>query len=150
MERRTCLPGKRFGALEEKRKDFKSEDNVKSAPEYNVAANSDNDKLFQISLMPVTSAPVDNPITIRAKVTATAGVKWVHLLYRSVNQDVEYQTLNILHGEKDTFEAIVPAEQINPKWDFMYLIEFMDNNGKGKIYPDLNKETPYIIVKLIR
>jgi len=53
-------------------------------------------------------------------------------------------------GEKDTYQAIVPAEQINPKWDFMYLIEVMDNNCKGKIYPDLNKETPYIVVKLER
>ena len=83
--------------------------------------------------------------------TASAGVKWVHLLYRNVNQDVEYQTLQMeLSGEKDTYQVIVPADQINPKWDFMYLIEFMDNNGKGKIYPDLNHETPYIIVKLIR
>jgi hypothetical protein len=32
----------------------------------------------------------------------------------------------------------------------MYLIEVMDNNGRGKIYPDLNKELPYVIVKLIR
>jgi hypothetical protein len=55
-----------------------------------------------------------------------------------------------LSDEKDTYQATVPAEQINPKWDFMYLIEFMDNNRKGKIYPDLNKEMPYRIVKLIR
>jgi hypothetical protein len=32
----------------------------------------------------------------------------------------------------------------------MYLIEVMDNNGNGRIYPDLNKETPYVFVKLIR
>ena len=32
----------------------------------------------------------------------------------------------------------------------MYLIEVMDNNGKIKIYPDLNNETPYLIVKLLR
>jgi hypothetical protein len=32
----------------------------------------------------------------------------------------------------------------------MYLIEVMDNNGNGRIYPDLNKETPYRFVKLIR
>jgi hypothetical protein len=53
-------------------------------------------------------------------------------------------------GEKDVYEVVVPAEQIDPTWDFMYLIEVMDNNSKGKIYPDLNKETPYRIVKLIR
>lgn len=53
-------------------------------------------------------------------------------------------------GEKDSFEAIMPAEQINPKWDFMYFIKVMDNDSNGIIYPNLNRETPYIIVKLIR
>jgi hypothetical protein len=32
----------------------------------------------------------------------------------------------------------------------MYLIEVMDNKGNGRIYPDLNKETPYVIVTLNR
>jgi hypothetical protein len=32
----------------------------------------------------------------------------------------------------------------------MYLVELMDNHNKGTIYPDVNKETPYRIVKLIR
>jgi len=26
----------------------------------------------------------------------------------------------------------------------------MDNNGQGSIYPDVNKQTPYFIVKLKR
>ncbi len=53
-------------------------------------------------------------------------------------------------GEKDSYEAIVPVEQINHRWDFMYFIKVMDNESHGIIYPDLNRETPYIIVKLIR
>ena len=32
----------------------------------------------------------------------------------------------------------------------MYLIEVMDNKGNGKIYPDIEKETPYVVVKLQR
>ena len=32
----------------------------------------------------------------------------------------------------------------------MYFIEVMDNNGKGKIYPEFNVEHPYVIVKQIR
>ena len=101
--------------------------------------------------MPVTSIPADAPLKVKIKVSASAGVKWVHLLFRSVNQDIMYQTLPMLPtGEKDSYQVIVPAEQINPKWDFMYLIEVMDNNGNAKIYPDMNKETPYRIVELIR
>ena len=107
---------------------------------------------FRISHQPVTSAPVGKPITVQVKVNAPAGVKWVRLRYRNVNQELPYQTMDMQHspGEKDTYTVSVPTEQINPKWDFMYFIEIMDNNGRGKIYPDLAQETPYRIVKLIR
>ena len=75
----------------------------------------------------------------------------MELSYRSVNQDVEYESIRMLPtGEKDVYEATVPAEKINPKWDFMYLIKIMNNDKQGMIYPDLNKETPYIFVHLIR
>jgi hypothetical protein len=142
---------KGLAGLQQKRAALKPEDKVKSAPKYAFAQAPDNDKLFKINHTQLVSAPVNKPITIIVKVTASSGVKWVHLLYRSVNQDVEYQTLAMKpSAEIDTFEATVPAEQINPKWDFMYLIEMMDNNGKGKIYPDLNKEAPYVVVKLLR
>jgi hypothetical protein len=32
----------------------------------------------------------------------------------------------------------------------MYYIEATDRYGAGRIYPDLEKETPYIVVKLQR
>jgi hypothetical protein len=138
-------------ALEKLRKDFNPEGIITKAPKYRVAANADNGKLFQVSLQPVITAPVDQPLTIRVKVSASAGIKWVRLRYRSVNQKEDYQILDMVQTrEKDSFVATVPAEKVNKKWDFMYLIEVMDNNGNGKIYPDLNKETPYIIVKLIK
>ncbi len=137
--------------LEQKLRDFKPEGTVKSAPQYKVAANADNGELFQVSHHTVTSAPVDKPLTVSVKVSAPAGVKWVKLRYRNVNQHQNYQSLQMLPtGEKKSYQVVVPAELINTKWDFMYLIEVMDNNGNGRIYPDLNNETPYIIVKLNR
>jgi hypothetical protein len=137
--------------LEQRRKEFRAEGSVTGAPKYKVATAANNDKLFKIIHQPVSSAPAGKPIEVTVNVTALAGVKWIHLLYRSVNQEVEYQTLPMPPSdEKDTYRVVVPAEQINPEWDFMYLIEVMDKNGMGKIYPDLNKETPYVIVKLVR
>ncbi len=110
-----------------------------------------NRSQFRIVHQPVGSAPVGKPISISVQVSAPAGIKWVRLRYRNVNQELDYQTLPMQSsGEKDAYTALVPAEQINPKWDFMYFIEIMDNNGVGTIYPDLNTETPYRIVKLIR
>ncbi len=137
--------------LQQKRASLKTSYDGKKAPKYGHAANSDRDKGFQIIHQPVTENPAGKPIKVSVKASSHSGVKWVSLSYRSVNQDVEYQTMPMLPtGEKDTFEAIVPAEQINPKFDFMYFIKVMDNDRHGKIYPDLNMETPYLIVKLIR
>ena len=138
-------------SLEKLRKDFIPEGVVTKAPKYKAATDADNENLFKVSLWPVMSAPVDQPLTISVKASASAGLKWVRLRYRSVNQKEDYQTLDMIQtGEQDSFRATVPAEQVNKPWDFMYFIEVMDNNGKGKIYPDLSKETPYVIVKLIR
>ena len=32
----------------------------------------------------------------------------------------------------------------------MYFVEVMDNRGNGKIYPDMERETPYVVVRLSR
>jgi len=37
---------------------------------------------------------------------------------------------------------------IDPHFDLMYMFQVMDNKGNGKIYPDLAKETPYVVVKV--
>jgi hypothetical protein len=124
---------------------------LKQAPYYKVATDAINSKYFTISHKPVISAAIDKPITITIKAHAPAGIKWVRLQYRNVTQYKDFSMLPLTPtGVKDTYQVTVPADQINPKWDFMYLFELMDNNGKGFIYPDLNKETPYIITKLIR
>lgn len=137
--------------LEQKRAEFKPEGAVVKAPHYRAAANSTNEHFFKISHQPVITAAIGSPITIRINVSAVSGVKIVRLLYRNVNQEMEYQTLPMLpSGESNIFMATIPVEQINPKWDLMYLIEVIDNNGRGIIYPDFNKETPYCIIKLKR
>jgi hypothetical protein len=140
-----------LAALEKQRNDFKTENSAKKAPQYKVASNADNARLFQVSLLQPANAAVDKPMTIKVKVSAASGVKWVHLRYRSVNQTEDYKSVEMhRNGEKDLYEATVPAEEINKKWDFMYLIEVMDTKGNGKIFPDFNNETPYVIVKLVR
>ncbi len=141
-----------LASLEQKRQTFTLEESAeKVAPSYKAASKENREKLFEVSHQPVSRAPVGKPITVKVTVNAPAGVKWVRLRYRAVNQDQDYQTLEMRPtGEEDTYQAVVPASQINSTWDFMYLIEMMDNKGNGSIYPDLNKETPYIFVKLIR
>ncbi|MGH9161370.1 MAG: hypothetical protein ACRD2X_15480 [Vicinamibacteraceae bacterium] len=98
---------------------------------------------------PVKSAAAGRPLQVAAEVSDPSGVKWVRLRYRSVNQHQDYKTLEMRATERaNLFAAIVPAADVVSTWDFMYFIEAMDQAGNGKIYPDLYKEQPYVVVRL--
>jgi dienelactone hydrolase len=114
-------------------------------------ASGDDDEPPTLTSQPVTSAPAEKPLTITAEARDPSGVKSVRLRYRSVNQYEDYRTLEMAPtGKKDQYQAVIPGEHVIPKWDLMYFIEVIDNRGNGKIYPDLEKETPYVVVRLQR
>ena len=50
-------------------------------------------------------------------------------------------------GSGDTYRATVPGDHVRREWDFMYYIEAMDADGNGRIYPDLERETPYVVLR---
>ena len=115
-----------------------------------VIVTADNDPPA-VTHKAIATAPAGKPLTVAARVADPSGVRWVRLRYRSVNQHLDYQTLPMLPtGEPDRYQAVVPAGQVAATWDFQYLIEVMDNAGNGKIYPDMEKETPYVVVRLER
>ncbi len=123
---------------------------VRVAPRYSVALAADHDPPT-VAHKSVTTAAAGKPLMISAIVSDPSGVKWVHLRYRSVNQYEEYRTLPMAAtGEKDRYQAVIPADHIAAKYDLMYFIEVMDNHGNGKIYPDMERETPYVVVRLTR
>ncbi|HEY3324276.1 MAG TPA: hypothetical protein VGP72_27745 [Planctomycetota bacterium] len=142
---------KGLAALERQRQDFRPVPGGKAAPHYDALSGPGDHEPPMVVHQAVTRAPAGKPLTICAEVCDPSGVKWVRLRYRSVNQHQDYQTLAMLPtGEKDRYQAVVPAEHLVAAWDFMYFIEVMDNQGNGGIYPDLNKETPYVVVRLLR
>ena len=121
---------------------------VQAAPRYRPIAGVPRPALIYT---PITSAAAGQALIIDVQATAPAGIKWVRLRYRSVNQYLDYQTLDMLPTDSPGhYRATVPADQIPATWDFMYFFEVMDNQGNGAIYPDLNKTSPYIIVHLSR
>lgn len=140
-----------LAALERQRSNFKATGEPKAAPRYRPAAAAGDGEASLVIHQAVTSAPAGKPLTITAEVRDPSGVKWVRLRYRSVNQHQDYRTLPMLPtGVKDQFRAVIPTEDILPTWDLMYFIEVMDSQGNGRIHPDLNRETPYVVVKLQR
>ena len=142
---------KGLGKLEEQRRGLTPAVGTAAAPRYTVAFGPGDHEPPAVIHQSITNAPVGKPLAIAAEVRDTSGVKWVHLRYRSVNQRQDYQTLPMVRGgESDRYEAVIPAEQIDSRFDLMYFIEAMDAQGNGKIYPDLNQQTPYVVVRLMR
>jgi hypothetical protein len=138
-------------ALERQRRELRPGGATKPAPRYalpsTVAAREGPVVVHQA----IRTAPAGKPLAITAQVRAGSGIKWVRLRYRSVNQREDYRTLPMAPtSAKNGYRAVIPAEHVVPKWDLMYLIEVMDNGGHGQIYPDLNTETPYVVVRLVR
>jgi hypothetical protein len=100
---------------------------------------------------PITSALAGEPLTLKAQVEDGSGVCWVRLRYRSITQYHDFRALPMTPAaEEKVYTATVPAAHLDPRWDFMYFIEAMDNSGNGAIYPDLDVETPYVITELVR
>jgi hypothetical protein len=100
---------------------------------------------------PIAHAVAAQPIRVTAHVTDPSGVKWVRLRYRAVSQYEDYKTLEMRRGTaSDEYEAVVPASDVTPRFDFMYFIEVMDNAGNGAIHPNLERDQPYIVVRLDR
>jgi hypothetical protein len=138
-------------ALERRRGDARPGAATKPAPRYAVPPGDAAGDALVVTHRSVTRAPAGKPLAVTAQVRAPAGIKWVRLRYRSVNQYEDYRTLPMLPtGDKDGYRAEVPPEHVMPAWDLMYLIEVMDNRGHGRVYPDLNTETPYVVVRLER
>jgi len=97
------------------------------------------------------SADPGRDLAVSAKVTAPAGVKWVRLRYRHVNQKEDYQAVEMaLDPRSGQYTAAVPASFVNSKWDLMYFVEVVDKAGTGRMFPDLEVETPYVIVPVKR
>jgi len=100
---------------------------------------------------PVASWPMGKALSITTEVRDSSGVAWVRVRYRGVNQHQDFRTLVLFPtGQKHTYQAEIPAAHIRPEWDLMYYLEVMDTQGNGTIHPDLEKETPYIVVELDR
>lgn len=125
-------------------------DGAPPAETIGVTVTSDNEPPT-VAHVPITTARPRRPLTLTAQVRDASGVRWVRLRYRSVTQFQDYQTLDMRPtGVKNEYRAVVPAQAIDPKWDFMYFVEVMDTVGNGSIYPHLEEETPYVVVELQR
>jgi hypothetical protein len=123
---------------------------VESKPERKLAPRDPDLKPPVVSLVPPAAAEPGRDLRIAAKAGASE-VKWIRLRYRHVTQYEDYQTAEMtLDAKSGLYTAAIPAAFLDPKWDLMYFVEVVGKNGAGRMYPDLEREMPYVIVAMKR
>jgi hypothetical protein len=86
-------------------------------------------------------------LEISAKVQTGTPVKWVRLRYRHTTQYEDYQAAEMtLDAKTGLYVGRIPEEFVNPKWSLTYFVEVVDQKGNGRIFPDLETATPYIVM----
>ena len=71
------------------------------------------------------------------------------LYYRDLNQR-ELFTPVTMQQVDGAWTATIPGMDIVSDWDLMYYVEAIDRLGNGAIGPDLDVETPYVVVPVER
>ncbi len=104
-----------------------------------------------VDLERVTTARLNEDLMVSALVEDPSGIQYVALRYRRVSQFEDYAHEQMVYNASSgKYEATIPACYFDGKYDLMYFIEAMDTKGNGRMYPDMEIETPYVIVHLDR
>ena len=96
-----------------------------------------------------TVAVPGQDLTVTAQVDSTEDLKQVTLYYRDLNQRELYTPVPMRQID-GAWTATIPGMDIVPDWDLMYYVEAIDRLGNGAIGPDLDVETPYVVVPVER
>lgn len=89
-------------------------------------------------------------LAISVHLDPRVAVRSVRLRYRHLTQYEDYAALDMQAGGGGAFSAVIPGSFITRDRDVMYFVEVITRDGGGRNYPDLDKETPYVIVPVRR
>jgi hypothetical protein len=105
----------------------------------------------EVRLERVKQALPFEDLQVTAQVTDASAVKRVRLRYRHVTQFEDYEETGMYFDPKaGLWSGTIPGDFITPEWDLMYYVQVMDDQGNGRMYPDLDIEMPYVIVPVER
>jgi hypothetical protein len=104
-----------------------------------------------ITLQPCPRATPGHDLTIAVRAQSPANLKSLRLRYRHLTQFEDYEAQDMkLDPRTGLYAARIPGAFITPQWDLVYYVEAIGSNGQGRIYPDLDRETPYVVVAVQR
>jgi hypothetical protein len=124
---------------------------VEAKPGRKLAPRDPNLKPPMVSLVLPPAVVPGRDLRITARIAVPGEVKWIRLRYRHVTQYEDYQTAEMaLDAKTGLYTAAIPAAFVDPKWDFMYFVEVVGENGAARMYPDLERDMPYVMVAVKR
>ena len=98
---------------------------------------------------PVALCEPGKPLRLSFRVQDASELMSVKMHYRHLTQMEEYRVVDLTtSGEQ--YEAAIPGDYINPRYDLMYYLEAVDRFGNGVFYPNPDRVPPYIVVKVRR
>jgi len=104
-----------------------------------------------ISILPNKSAKPFEEVKVQVQSKDGQDIKWIRLQYRHLTQFEDYQSVQMkAEPGQNTYSAAIPSSFVDPKWDLMFFVEVMSKDGRGKMYPDFTRETPYVILEIER
>jgi hypothetical protein len=102
-----------------------------------------------VTLLPAGSARPGHDFMVTVK--GGPGIARIRLRYRHLTQFEDYRSLEMSRDPaSELYSATIPGAFLDPKWDLMYFAESYDSSGNGRNYPDLDVETPYVVVPVQR
>ncbi len=90
-------------------------------------------------------------LTVAVRFPNASDIDKVVLRYRRVSQFEDYEAKKMtLRAGSDSYESIIPGDFIGEKYDLMYFVEVTDRKGNAQMLPDLEEQTPYVMIEVNR
>jgi len=112
---------------------------------------TDDFKPPDVIIHPVSEIKPGTDVEVLVEANDISGLKWVRLRYRHVTQFEDYLTSEMEYDPvRKAYKAHIPGDFIVPEWYLMFFVEVLDNKGNGRMYPDFEKDQPYVNVEPVR
>ncbi|MEW4564836.1 hypothetical protein AB1K70_20010 [Bremerella sp. JC770] len=124
-----------------------SEEEVKSMRRYPGETLVESSIEFQHKRIEST-VPGKN-LTVVARIESEMPLKEVSVYYRPLNQTNGWKRTTMTKLEEDgTYQAVIGAGEVDPRFDFQYYLEARHATG-GQFWPKWQLETPYVVVPVV-
>lgn len=103
-----------------------------------------------VEILPSGQATEGEDYVVTVRAADPAAIQTLRLRYRHVTQYEDYLSAAMTAGADGVYQARIPGAFVTAKWDLMFFVEAIGRNGGGRVYPDLEAGTPWVLAPVKR